>query len=236
MKAMIFAAGLGTRLKPLTDNKPKALVEYNGKPLIRHAIEYLIKYGVHQIIINTHHFSHQLIQYINNHNFDADISISDETDELLNTGGGLKKAAYFFDDNHPFIVLNTDIITTLNLHDMLAYHQRENNDITLAVRDQYRSRYLIFDDNNQLCGKGNDETSEVILPRATTNVNKFRFSGIHIIEPAILETLPKEKTIFPILEWYMNICLHNKIGGFDHSEDDWKDVGRLSQLIKNQNI
>lgn len=236
MKAMIFAAGLGTRLRPLTDNKPKALVPLYDKPLLEHTIEYIARFGFDEIIINVHHHAQQIQDFIENLNTNIKITISDESEELLDTGGGLKKAAWFLEGNQPFLVINSDVITNLQLSDMLRYHQEKKPDITLAVRSDYRNRFLYFDDDMNLRGKGDTEGKRLLSPDVSAeDFYKFRFSGIHIIEPKMLSTLPNQKR-FPIMEWYMKLCTSNEIKGFNHSEDFWMDLGRPENLMAAEHL
>ena len=151
MKAMIFAAGLGTRLKPLTDHMPKALVPVAGKPMLEHVIEKLKASGFNEIVINVHHFGNQIIDFLKEKdNFGIQIWISDETEELLDTGGGIKKAAHFFDE--PFLVHNADILSNVNLKDLYEFHQASKNDATLLVSPRKTVRYLLFNEENRLCG------------------------------------------------------------------------------------
>ena len=157
MKAMIFAAGLGTRLKPLTDHMPKALVPVAGKPMLEHVIEKLKATGFDEIVINVHHFAQQIIDFLKaNNNFGIKIWISDETEELLDTGGGIKKTAHFFDE--PFLVHNADILSNVDLKALYDYHLTSGNDATLLVSSRKTVRYLLFDDANRLCGWINKET------------------------------------------------------------------------------
>ncbi len=232
MKAMIFAAGLGTRLKPLTDKRPKALVEINGKPILGWQIERIKKFGVNEIIINVHHFPEMIIDYVkSNNNFGIRIEISDESDELLDTGGGLKKAAWFFDDRKPFLVHNSDVITDLDYSQMIAQHNSNNSLATLAVRKRESSRYLLFNDNNILCGWQNIKTGEKILKRDSQKLAPLAFSGIHIINPEIFKLMPDKKR-FGMIELYLNICGRKKISAFNHSSGKWYDIGTQEKLNK----
>jgi len=188
MKAMIFAAGLGTRLRPLTNSRPKALVELNGKPLLQHNIEYLMSFGVKDIIINIHHHSGMIIDFLAlKSNFDINIQTSDESEKLLDTGGGLKKAAHFFDDGKPFVLYNTDIICNTNIIDVYNTHLQSKAIATLFVRERESSRYLLFDNSNKLCGWENVKASEKIITKKSPDLQQFAFSGIHIIYPKIFK-------------------------------------------------
>ena len=236
MKALIFAAGLGTRLRPLTNHTPKALVPLYDKPLLQHTIEYIASYGFDEIIINVHHHARQIQDFIEKLNTNLSISISDESEELLDTGGGLKKAAWFLNGSKPFLVINSDVITNLELSKMIQYHQEMKPAVTLAVRNDFRNRFLFFDEQMNLRGKGDTEGNRRLAPDVSAkDFYKFRFSGIHIIQPEILNTLPDRKR-FPIMEWYMNLCSNTTIKGFDHSDDFWMDLGRPENLMAAEHL
>ena len=190
MRAMILAAGLGTRLQPLTDNLPKALVKIRDKTLLEIAINYLVKNGFDKIIINVHHFAEQLINFIEQNNFGADISISDERDKLLDTGGGLKKASRFFNDGKPFLLYNVDIISNLNLLTLYQANIESNSITTLTVRNRESGRYLLFNSENILRGWKNTKTGELITSCSIDMLDEFAFSGIHIINPEIFSLMP----------------------------------------------
>jgi NDP-sugar pyrophosphorylase family protein len=228
MKAIIFAAGLGTRLKPLTLHKPKALVEYKNKTLLQHAIEKLTDAGVTDIIVNVHHFGEQIIDFVNQQNFKANISISDERDELLDTGGGLKKAASFFDDDL-FIAYNVDIISNIDLKEMINIHNQSIPLATLAVKRRKSSRKLLFNEKMQLCGWENQVTNEKIIGREEAFVQNFSFSGIHIIDPLIFKQMPA-KNKFSIIELYLELSSKHSILGYIDKQDFWIDWGKVEQL------
>ena len=230
MKAMILAAGLGTRLKPLTDTKPKALVEVGGRPLLEILILNLKKYGFNEIIINVHHFAGQIVDYLKRkNNFGIRIEISDESDELLDTGGGLKKASWFFNDGMPFLVHNVDILTDLDYEGMMKYHKDKNALVTLAVRKRKTSRYLLFDNEMQLCGWTNIKTGDVKNAIEGRQTNRYAFSGIHIINPEFFEMV-SEKKKFYIIDEYLKFAKNNKILGFDHSDSFWLDIGKPESI------
>ncbi|GAC1379944.1 MAG: nucleotidyltransferase family protein [Ginsengibacter sp.] len=236
MKAMIFAAGLGTRLKPFTDNHPKALAVINGKTLLQRNIEYLIKYGITEIIINLHHFSDQVIKVIDSNNgFGAQISFSDESHMLLETGGGLKKASFFFKDHSPFVLMNVDILTDLNIHGMLNQHNISGALATLAVSERQTSRYFLFDDNKHLCGWRNIKTGKEIIARPSNNLIQKAFSGVHILSPGIFKYLEHyfgkdapEK--FSIVDPYLEITKKENILSFDHTGGKLIDVGKPESI------
>ncbi|HQK12272.1 MAG TPA: nucleotidyltransferase family protein, partial [Candidatus Marinimicrobia bacterium] len=204
MKALILAAGLGKRLRPLTNQKPKALIEVGGRPLLQIAIEYLQMYGFDEIIINVHHYADQIIKYLEvNKYLGQNIIISDETDQLLDTGGALKKAAWFFEDSQPFLVYNVDILCDLDLRQFCKYHRESGALATLAVRQRSSERYLLFDEANVLCGWQNLKTGEIIQTRLSDSpLCQLAFSGISVLSPEILRYLP-HKNIFSLIDLYL---------------------------------
>ncbi|MDR1181939.1 MAG: nucleotidyltransferase family protein [Bacteroidales bacterium] len=235
MKAMIFAAGLGTRLGRLTRDTPKALVEVGGKTLLEHVILKLKQAGVDDIIINVHHFSEQIIHFVNERSFDLNISFSIEKNKLLDTGGGLKKAAWFFNDDKPFFIHNVDIISDINLQEMYAVHCQKNGIATLAVRNRITERYLLFDDENRLCGKENLKVkNSVLLPGISSQatLQHLGFSGIHLVSPQIFEFMPRRRDVFPILGLYLTIA--DKIFAYKHNYGKWLDMGKIEKLTAYQ--
>lgn len=227
---MIFAAGKGMRLKPLTDHTPKALVKINNVPMLEINIKKLIAIGVREMIINVHHLADQIIDFLNsNDNFGIRIEISDETNELLDTGGGLKKASWFFDDNEPFFLHNADVISNINLLDMLKYHIKNNALATLAVRERKSSRYFIFNDNLNLCGWENTKTNERIITNFCNKTKNLAFSGIHIINPTIFNYLNDEK-IFSIVQSYIDVSKDECIKAYRHDNSFWFDIGESNKL------
>ena len=237
MKAMIFAAGLGTRLRPLTNDKPKALVEVNGMSLLEINIRRLIHFGFREIIINIHHFGDLILEFLEkNKGFGIRIEISDERDLLLNTGGGLKKAASFFEDGNPFLVCNTDILTDLDLKAFYDFHIKNKAIATLAVRNRRTSRYLLFNEkNNELVGWMNRKTGELKWSRFEEVVVNWAFSGIHVIEPKIFDFMPQE-AVFSIIDVYLLVSKHHSILGYLHNENIWLDVGKHEELEKAKGI
>jgi len=231
MKAMIFAAGLGTRLKPLTDFKPKALVEVNGITLLEHAIMKLQHFGINEIIINVHHFSNQIIDFLKRkNNFGIHIEISDESDQLLDTGGGLKKASWFFKDNNPLLVYNVDVISDIDLDCMLRSHVQSGALATLAVRQRETSRYFLFNDDMNLCGWKNKKTNEQIISRNSSgNLIPLAFSGIHVVSPQLFK-LMNENGKFSITEVYTRLSTYHDIKGFQHDTDFWIDLGKPESI------
>ena len=234
MKAMIFAAGLGTRLRPLTDDCPKALVELNGRTLLEITLERLRAFGIRGAVVNAHHFAEKLVDYLKAHdNFGMQIHISRE-DVLLDTGGGLKHAAHFFlhsaSPEEPILIHNVDVISTIDLTRMEQAHRASRVLATLAVHDRQTSRYLIFDENRQLCGRriGRDATAEIVRP--SRHAQSLAFSGIHIVSPRLL-TMLSEEGAFSIIDEYLRLAARGEdIRAFRVDECYWRDVGRLEDL------
>jgi NDP-sugar pyrophosphorylase family protein len=237
MKVLIFAAGLGTRLKPFTETMPKALVPVAGIPMLEILIKHLQRNGISEMIINVHHFANQVIAFLKqNNNFGANIVVSDETDLLLDTGGGLKKAAWFFSDTKPFIVHNVDVISDLNYQEMLDKHLDSKSLATIAVSKRETSRYFLFDDRMQLCGWENTKSGEVRIVRPEAcNLSRYAFSGIHIINPEIF-TMINRNGKFSIVDTYLEIALTHKISGFIHSPENWVDLGKPEELLKAEKV
>jgi NDP-sugar pyrophosphorylase family protein len=218
MKAMILAAGLGTRLRPLTDTRPKALVEVAGRTLLEITLSRLSEFGVSDVIINVHHFADMIIEYLNAHdNFGMRIEVSRE-DVLLDTGGGLKKAAWFFEDSsEPFILHNVDVISTIDLRRMMQFHGERQAGATLAVKDRETSRYLLFDERLHLCGRSATRDPKVL---------SLAFSGIHVISPHLLPMI-SEEGVFSIITSYLNLAARGEnILGFRADEYYWRDLGK----------
>ena len=234
MKAMIFAAGLGTRLKPFTDNHPKALAVVNEKPLLQRNIEYLKSFGIEEIVINVHHFADQIIEFLEENNyFGIEITISDETDQVLETGGGLVKAKANFEED--FLVMNVDILTDLNLADFIKAHQENKALVTLAVSDRNSSRKLFFNKQNELKGWRNLKTDEEIKAvDSLDNCKDLAFSGIHVISPTLFDKIT-EKGKFSIMKVYMDLMQTESIIGFDHSGGILIDVGRPESVLEAEN-
>jgi NDP-sugar pyrophosphorylase family protein len=245
MKAMILAAGLGTRLRPLTDNRPKALVDINGRTLLEITLSRLRKFGVHDVIINVHHFADMIVEYLKtNDNFDMRIEISREED-LLDTGGGLKKAAHFFvedsgrpgsNSEEPFIVHNVDVLSTIDLRRMVQFHTENQALATLAVQDRKTSRYLLFDDQFQLCGRRSGDDVEPELVRSSRvrsqQAQALAFSGIHVISPRLLAMMIEDGA-FSIITSYLRLAAHGeKILAFRADEYYWRDLGRPEDVAQ----
>ena len=231
MQAFIPAAGLGSRLKPLTDHRPKALVEVGGVPLIKIAIDNLSNLGVRKIVVNVHHFADLLTQYLHENHWDAEVLISDERSQLLDTGGGLKKAAQFFNPDEPIIIHNVDVLTHFNLQELINQHTSSMNIATLAVSQRNTSRYLLFDKQQHLVGWHNVKTDEFLWVEQPINDHiNLAFSGIAILEPRLLDLLPPPDHPFSIIPAYLQIAKNHRINYFLHNTDDWLDVGKPETL------
>jgi NDP-sugar pyrophosphorylase family protein len=235
MKAMILAAGLGTRLRPLTDDRPKALVEVGGRTLLEIALSRLRTFEVREVIINVHHFADMVVDYLKaNHNFGMRIEVSRE-ENLLDTGGGLKKAAHFFLENsggedEPFLLHNVDVISTIDLGRMMQVHREHQALATLAVQERETSRYLLFDEELQLCGRraGRDAIPELVRPVPQA----LAFSGIHVISPRLLSMMTEDGA-FSIIESYLRLAARGeKIRGFRADEYYWRDLGRPESVAQ----
>jgi len=227
---MIFAAGLGTRLYPLTANKPKALIEYHGKTLLEHAIAKVMEAGIQHIVINVHHFGEQIIEFVNRQHFNAKIDISDEREKLLDTAGGLKHAEHFFTDCDQILLYNVDVVSSIDLKRFAEEPYSLNNLATLAVRHRTTNRYFLFEEPElRLCGWENKKTNEKKICYEVEKAIPLAFSGIHIVNKKILDFIPKnEKISFANL--YIELAKDHFISSFLHNEDTWKDVGKIEEL------
>jgi NDP-sugar pyrophosphorylase family protein len=237
MKAMIFAAGIGSRLKPFTDKHPKALVKINGKSLLQRNIEYLAKYGIEDVIVNVHHFASQVKETLKKNNgFGSKITISDESDSILETGGGLKKAAWFFSDSdEPFAVINADVLTDMDLSAMIGAHNFIKPLATLAVTSRVTSRYFLFDELSNLCGWKNEKTGEQKMSRDASTFIKKAFSGIHIISPKIFDLIKMDGK-FSMVDLYIQLAATHSIAAFDHSNSKFLDVGKPENIVKAEEL
>ena len=229
---MILAAGLGSRLKPFTDQHPKALAQVNGKSLLQRNVEYLHSYGITDILVNVHHFATQITAAIEeNQGWGCTIRISDETGELLETGGGIKKAAWFFEtDEEPFLLLNVDILTDIDLKEMEQYHRKRGALATLAVSERETSRYFLFDPESTLCGWENIKTGEKVITRPeATSLKRKAFSGLHMISPAIFK-LMRQSGKFSMVEVYLDLSPSNAIAGYEPQGKQVIDVGKPESI------
>jgi NDP-sugar pyrophosphorylase family protein len=234
---MILAAGLGTRLRPLTENRPKALVEVGGRTLLEITLARLRSFGITDVIVNTHHFAGMVRGYIeSNKNFGMNIAISHE-EILLDTGGGLKKAAYFFleqsaNSEEPFLLHNVDVISTIDLGRMLQFHNEHQALTTLAVQERKTSRYLLFQPDSELCGRRSGPDSAIELVRPSQNVQALAFCGIHIISPRFLSMMTEEGA-FSIITSYLRLAADGqKIRGFRADEYYWRDLGTPENVAR----
>ncbi|MFA5656995.1 MAG: sugar phosphate nucleotidyltransferase [Dysgonamonadaceae bacterium] len=233
MKAMILAAGLGTRLKPFTNSTPKALVPILGKPVIEHVILKLKKQGFNEVIINIHHFGDQIIDFIKSKNyFDIRIEFSDERDKLLDTGGAIKKASWFFDADESILIHNTDIISDVNLSAVYDNHIQNKAMATLVVNERKSSRYLFFDENNNLKGWVNEKSGKTISSSDYNPLkhHKLAFFGIHVLSGSAVSYMKDFPDKFSIIDFYLSICDKNSVHAFLANDNYMVDVGKLESL------
>lgn len=235
-QAMIFAAGLGTRLKPLTDTMPKALVRIGGEPLIKHVILRLKEAGFQRIVVNVHHFAQQIIDYLEeNEHFGLDIRISDETEQLLETGGGIKKARNLFDPHSPVLIHNVDILSNVDLTAFYDHACSSGAEATLLVSERQTKRYLLFNDKYRLVGWTNKETGEVKSPHnwvkdELQSLQMLAFSGIHVFSPALFPMMDQWPDRFPIIDFYLKACATHPLSGYVADNLRMIDVGKLDSL------
>jgi NDP-sugar pyrophosphorylase family protein len=237
MKAMILAAGLGTRLRPLTDDRPKALVTVAGRTLLELTLSHLRAFGVNEVILNVHHFADMIVAYLQaNQNFGMRIELSRE-DVLLDTGGGLKKAAWFFLEgsgpkDEPFILHNVDVLSNIDLALMVRFHSEHNALATLAVQQRDTSRPLLFNEQGQLCGRRNSRDAEPEWALPAQQVNSLAFCGIHVLSPRIFADLP-EQGVFSVIPAYLGLASQGEsILAFRADEYYWRDLGRPENIAE----
>ena len=237
MKAMIFAAGLGTRMKPLTYTMPKALVPVNGTPLLEIVIRRLMYFGIKDIIINVHYMAEQIEDFLaKKNNFDVNIVISDEREKVLETGGGLKKAQWFFDDKKPFLVCNTDILCDIDIHKLKAQHTENQSIATLAVQKRTTSRYLLFDEKNNLSGWLNTKSGEVKLSRnESKKLQMLAFSSFQILETKIFDYLPKDKDVFSTIDLFLAVSEKEIVKAYETTAK-WLDVGTPQNILQAEEL
>ena len=240
MKAMIFAAGLGSRLKPLTNTMPKALVPIAGRPMLEHVILKLKASGFTEIVINIHHFGEQILDFLKaNHNFGLIIHISDERELLLDTGGGIRKARSFFDNSdEPFLIHNVDILSDMNLKELYDFHLQQNGVVaTLLASRRKTSRYLLFDTDQRLCGWINKDTEQV-KPESfqydRSLYQEYAFSGIHVLSPAIFRLMdtPRWEGKFSIMDFYLATCQQINYSGYLAEKLQLIDIGKPETLVE----
>ncbi len=225
-KAIIFSAGLGTRFKPWTDKHPKALALVNGKSLLQRNIEYLQQYNITDIIVNIHHFPDQIVEEIKKNNgWGSDILISDESNEVLETGGGLLKAKNLLEGTEPFMSVNVDVLTDLNIDKLAAYHNEKKPLISFAVTQRKTSRNILLGDDNRMCGWKNNTTGEEKIVIQRENLKPFAYSCVVIYQPQIFSVI-KQQGKFSIMDTYLDLAADHLIVGYDHTGDKWVDVGK----------
>ena len=232
MKALVFAAGLGTRLKPLTDSVPKALIPVNGIPLLKHVAMKLKAAGVSDLIINVHHKGDQIIDFVRSENeFGMQVKFSDETGQLLDTGGGLKFASWFFDDSFPFFVHNVDILSNVDLTDFYRFHQQSGALASLFVSKRKSDRCLLFDDNNYLRAWKNEISGEIKPPCVELSLlHKFAFNGIHVISPHLFQYMNQWEGKFSVIDFYLSIASQYAVAAYCPEGVETVDVGKLDSL------
>lgn len=227
---MLLAAGFGTRLKPWTDQHPKALAMVNGKSLLQRNIEYLRQFQILDVVVNAHHFATQIIEELKKHNgWGSNFEISNETDAILETGGGLKRAKDFLIHENSFVLMNTDVLTDLDLSAMIAAHKKYKPLATLATTARKSSRVLLFNNEDELCGWKNLKSGETKISKHAETVYPKAFSGIHVLDNSIFELLKSEGK-FSIIDAYLELCKTQRILSFDHSGGKFKDVGTIESL------
>jgi mannose-1-phosphate guanylyltransferase len=236
MKAMILAAGLGTRLRPLTNDRPKALVEVAGRPLLEITLRRLASFGIRDVIVNVHHFADAIVDYLKkNDHFGMHIEISREADVLLDTGGGLKKAAWFFLQDgpvqEPFLLHNVDVISTIDFGRMVQFHRDNNALATMAVQQRETSRRLLFDEQGQLCGRQTG-TSAPEIARPAKQPTPLAFAGVHVLSPELLGMIIEEGA-FSIINSYLRLAVDGRrILAFRADRYYWRDLGKLENITQ----
>lgn len=231
MNAMILAAGLGTRLQQMTKNKPKALVEVNGEPMLKMIINKLKSQGFNYIVINVHHHAEKIKSYISSNDFGVKIDISDESDLLLNTGGGIKFAEKFLNTDKPFLVHNVDIYSEINLAEMYKFHLESDNLVTLAVRERKSTNFFLFDETDRLCGWRSYKTNSEIISIQKEQYKELAFSGIHVISPKIFNLFTRTGS-FSIVNEYLDLAKTNRIGAYIHNDAQILDLGKPEAIKK----
>lgn len=223
---MIFAAGLGTRFKPWTDKHPKALAIINGKSLLQRNIEYLQQYNIKDVVVNVHHFSDQIIKAVEKNNgWGSHVTISDETNEVLETGGGLLKAKDLLQNNEPFITLNADFLTNLNIDDLISFHKKQQALISFGITNRKTSRNFLFDEDYRLCGWRNNTSGEEKISIPKNNLKEMAYSCVVIFQPEIFDLIP-QRGKFSLVDTYLSLAAHHPIYGYNHSGDKLVDVGK----------
>jgi mannose-1-phosphate guanylyltransferase len=236
MKAMVLAAGLGTRLRPLTNDRPKALVEIGGRTLLEITLARVRDFGIRDVIVNVHHFADMVESYLRtNNNFGMHVELSREDDLLLDTGGGLKKAGWFFKSQagreEPFLLHNVDVISNIDFGEMLKFHTQKNAIATLAVQRRETSRYLLFDESLELCGRKSGRDGKTQMVRTAQNAEALAFCGIHIISARFISMMA-EQGVFSIIDSYLRVAAQSeRVAGFRAGQYFWRDVGKPEQIV-----
>lgn len=226
LKAIIFSAGLGTRFKPWTNKHPKALAIVNGKSLLQRNIEYLQQYNITDVVVNVHHFPDQVIEAIKtNKGWGSNVIISDESNEVLETGGGLLKAKSLLNGGQPFLSLNVDVLTDLDINKLISFHQEKKSLVSFAVTERTTSRNILLDGDGRMCGWRNNATGEEKIVIEKTGLKPFAYSCVVVYEPAIF-SLIKQQGKFSIMDTYLQLASQNLIVGYNHTGDKWVDVGK----------
>ncbi len=235
MKAMIFAAGMGTRLQPFTDNHPKALAQVNGVPLLERNIKYLQSYGINDFVINIHHFGGQILAFLaENDNFGANIEISNESDELLETGGGLLFAKRFLQNEKTFLIMNVDILTDLNITNFINIHELKGGMVTLAVSDRDSTRKLMFNDKMYLKGWKNLTTNKKTVVGGIFKLRELAFSGVHCVNSEIFTKITRTGK-FSIMDEYLDLMKEDIIIGYQHTAN-LIDVGKPESVAEAEKL
>src|SRR5574338_1072708 len=230
MKAMIVSAGLGTRFKPWTDEHPKALALVNGKSLLQRNVEYFQQFGIHEVIVNVHHFASQIYDAVKKNNgWGSTIYISDEQEQLLDTGGGLLKVKKWLSNKEPFVNTNADILTDLDLNKLIAFHKQHQPLISMAVTQRKTSRYFLFDKNNRLCGWRNTKTGEEKIAIEKKGLAEKAYSCVVVFEPTVFSYIPFTGK-FSLVDLYLALAADHLILGYDHTGDKIVDVGKTENI------
>lgn len=236
MKALLLSAGLGTRLKPFTDQHPKALAPVHGRSLLEWNIRNLQRFGIFDIVVNVHHFASQITDVLHKENgYGSRFEISDESDAVLETGGGLKKAAPFFNLEQNLLVMNVDMLTNADIGNMISRHEQSGRLATLAVQQRASSRYFLFDENMRLRGWENTQTGARKPSTDTGNLNPFAFSGIQVLSTAIFTKIVREGK-FSLVDVYLDLCTAENITGLDHTGDLLLDVGKPDSIARAETL
>ena len=233
MRALILAAGMGSRLKPLTDSTPKALVPFKGMPMVERVIRNLVDAGVQHIMVNVHHYADQVVDFLENLAIEGiNLHISDETGELMDTGGAILQARDFLSADEDFIVHNVDVYTNLNIAELISYHRKGDALATLAVKRRTTSRSLLFDPEGTLCGWKHNETGEERMVRTPSGfLEDLGNSCVQMINAGFLDFFPKTEPR-SLTEMYLELAKQHKIGAFIHNQDYWYDLGRYNNFMK----